>query len=488
MEYNNFETALEYMQLGLTPIPLHEKIPILKNPYSRPLTLQELEKYFYKTKNNIGVCCGIISNNLFVTDLDDRAIAKKWKNSLNHILVKAPIVDTARGYHIWIKIKESLENIKFKKYPKIDLKYNGHVVAPFSIHNTGIQYLFQTPLDSIPEFSLKDLPFEYEIIENIQLNNNQKKPFICDVRPHGIPYRLFKSLKGEQDRYDSRSEHEYALIVNLVKDGWNFEQIYSLFEIHAKENTHYREKNDYRHRWLKNSFDKASQYLSSNVRDIDTVINGLYAYADNPFNFPGRAGHTDRAVFLSIINIARRTGRIKGIGASTREIAEMAGINRLTADKSLKRISELEKVQNEFCKNGFSIYPNIFNIKIEIISYDVKPTHIEGFVDHDLFRHRGLGKTGLQLFKCFIENPDKELNFSELVQKTNLNKMTVSRKIKLMVSLKIIEKNLTAYKFIKNCSLDEAASMLGTYGKKEKQHSIHREERKIFNKGKRGKL
>ncbi|MCD6562670.1 MAG: bifunctional DNA primase/polymerase [Thermoproteales archaeon] len=149
----NIEFFLKlYIDKGLSIIPLgyKSKRPVTdwkRYQYTRP-SREELEKWFSDGRKNIGIVTGRVSNNLVVIDFDDANVFQEWKNSLSEDLRRLLdwtwIVKTAKGYHVYFYVPETVRT-KPKLRGGIDIKAEGgYVVAPPSIHPSGPQYLFLT--------------------------------------------------------------------------------------------------------------------------------------------------------------------------------------------------------------------------------------------------------------------------------------------------------------------------------------------------------
>lgn len=140
------EFARDYVhKKGYSVIPLipREKKPIIKweEFQKRKPTDDELERWFAKTKNNIGIVAGKISN-LSIIDMDGKAGVDFMTNG--HPLPVTPMVKTGKeyGYHLYCRFNEILRNFQARAdLPSIDLRSEGgYVVAPPSIHPNGKQY------------------------------------------------------------------------------------------------------------------------------------------------------------------------------------------------------------------------------------------------------------------------------------------------------------------------------------------------------------
>jgi len=144
-----------YLSLGLVPIPLKDKKPLLRWKEWNPKTIKQLERYINPTVN-WGVKTG---PDLTVIDFDtSQAFADFIVKNLEKLPDNTPIVKTGRGYHIWLKPEQEVRNKQFKN---IDIKATGgYVVAPPSVHSNGTRYRFIKPLgDSIPKIDMDELDF-----------------------------------------------------------------------------------------------------------------------------------------------------------------------------------------------------------------------------------------------------------------------------------------------------------------------------------------
>ena len=147
---NGEKTMLDYardyvFKKGYSVIPLipREKRPIIQwEPYQKRLpTDDELEKWFGKTKNNIGIVAGEISN-LSIIDMDGKSAVDFMTSG--HDLPLTPMVRTGKdyGYHLYCSYNKNLRNFQTRlDLPSIDMRSEGgYVVAPPSIHPNGKTY------------------------------------------------------------------------------------------------------------------------------------------------------------------------------------------------------------------------------------------------------------------------------------------------------------------------------------------------------------
>jgi hypothetical protein len=159
----------KYFSLGLTPIPLKGKRPLVKWKSWHPNSVQEL-KQFIRPGVDWGVKTG---KDLVVIDFDNgQAYVDFIVANIDKIPQDAPVVKTGRGYHLWMRCKEPVHN---QHYEGIDIKgAGGYVVAPPSIHATGRKYKFiRAPNETIPEVDIETLDFP-KIKDERQLQKRTK--------------------------------------------------------------------------------------------------------------------------------------------------------------------------------------------------------------------------------------------------------------------------------------------------------------------------
>lgn len=160
--------AKKFLQSGIAVIPLRHrgKEPESKMTggswdqyrHSQP-TEYDLLKWLGSNWQNYGVVCGW--NNLAVIDFDEwdaYEIWKSWFDLLNKHGEVYPVpytVKTARGAHVYVRMPVGGVN---QKRRGVDVKFNGFVVGPESIHPSGKVYTAMNDEFCFPEvFSLDTL-------------------------------------------------------------------------------------------------------------------------------------------------------------------------------------------------------------------------------------------------------------------------------------------------------------------------------------------
>jgi hypothetical protein len=338
---SQLDRALEYRKNGMEILPLlpNSKKPLIQWKGTPPLTASEIKNFFGDSQNNIGIFCGQKSNNLLVIDFDSRRAFDEYREDFSYILNRTLATRTRRGRHIFTRTPEPVFCNPYQTIREVDLKIGGYVVAPES-QIDGFQYEFFNNAQIYKLKSLDELPFPRR-----KSTTDFSQKTIASIKPYGLPWNLFNILKGETERYQTRSHAEQALLTYCINQGWNFEQVLTLFLIHAIGDTHFNQHPEPT-KYLYASYQNAVDYLLNNRRDIDVRIDNLYQWA-NSQEWHGRQGDYDRAVFLAFLQIAKRTGKME-IGAALREIAMVTGNRRLESiRRSIKRIPCLKYIERE---------------------------------------------------------------------------------------------------------------------------------------------
>lgn len=116
--------ALEYLNLGLNPVPVgDDKVPLIKKHSSQKMTVDEIKEYDFK---NIGISTGIISGGLEAIDFDlknadDPELTMKiFKSKVPAKILKKVIVQQtiSGGYHMIYRCEDVSSSRKLAKNPQ----------------------------------------------------------------------------------------------------------------------------------------------------------------------------------------------------------------------------------------------------------------------------------------------------------------------------------------------------------------------------------
>ena len=112
-----FEKQLQqYLDLGLTPIPIKGKKPLIKWKHWHPTSINALKPYL-RGNANWAVRTG---GNLAVLDFDsEQSYVDFVSRNIDILIGDYPVVKTGRGYHLWFR---PMKPLKSHAYDGVDLK------------------------------------------------------------------------------------------------------------------------------------------------------------------------------------------------------------------------------------------------------------------------------------------------------------------------------------------------------------------------------
>lgn len=147
------EAARDYLALGLHPIPC---APRSKRPLVEWRSFQQeqphadqLDEWFTKWPDaNVAL---VLGRGSFAVDLDGGHEAERLLIDQGVYLPGAPRVKTAGGYHVYLSAPRPVPDrvallSTHGKKPQVDIRGVGIVVAPPSIHPSGVTYEWYIPL------------------------------------------------------------------------------------------------------------------------------------------------------------------------------------------------------------------------------------------------------------------------------------------------------------------------------------------------------
>lgn len=208
-----YDWATFYVSQGLSVIPLttREKKPL--RPWSeyqkRIATAAELKEWFpLGTKLNIGIVTGELSG-VNVIDFDT---IEAYKEAMDREAVFAPLVKTAKGFHLFCKATPGANNFHSRSdLKKVDFRgEGGYVVAPPSVHPSGVQYQWVQASDCLTPPKLPSW-----VLDGPQKGKSQTQQLLDGVSEGGRNNAL-ASLAGQWFR-DRKTFNDVLILAN----GWN---------------------------------------------------------------------------------------------------------------------------------------------------------------------------------------------------------------------------------------------------------------------------
>lgn len=144
---DTLETALQYLELGLHPIPLVERGKRPLGPWSeyqsRPPHRSEVEGWFTKHPDaNLGLVMGCTPG-LIAIDCD----SSKGEEFLESLIGQpvTPVNLTPKGRHVLFRHPGGRVLTRSRILPDVDVRGDGgYIAAPPSVHETGVLYKWDT--------------------------------------------------------------------------------------------------------------------------------------------------------------------------------------------------------------------------------------------------------------------------------------------------------------------------------------------------------
>lgn len=479
---------MKYAELGFDTLPL---IPGSKKAFPRLWQIRSPYRLWQNAPDraNIAIRGGGLAKVAFIDCDELRAFqnATNWLAGLGYQPGDYPIVQTPSGAgccHIYIEFAGGLAGDWCDLSKEIgdgEFRFGAgsYVAAPPSILNDGSGYtLLNGNFARLPSIALNDA---LQIIDN---QENEKPP------KRTLPRKAVAMLNGKGlEGYRTKSEAEQALITSLINAGFAFTDVLDLFNRHpcAGKYAELKVQNardaEY---WLSRSYSEAAQWAATHESKARKTARAAIEWADsNPW--PGRTGAVDRLIFLAHAEIAFKAGRLT-YAAACRDLAEWAGVSRMTATNANHRLCKLGLLALDTPATVDSA--NIYRLEqLDKLGHSLKAPTVrkcQGLsASHDVFRFNGLGKSAGQIWQVLEESP---ATVNELTAQTGRHKKTIERALARMVNiidpltgeyLPMVASDGGETWHALKVDLNHIAHILGTAGAGEKQKQLHQKERKI---------
>ena len=468
------EIAYELWRHGIAPLPVgfrsKKVLTYWKRFQGTGPSILHMPNFFRDGNINVAAMCGPPSDNMFVIDADTNQALDWWIRKLNY--PNTWVVESSRGGHIYLR---SPFPVAYRAYDNVEIRgCNSYVLAPGSIHPDGTRYTFIHYSPQIKRLAKEEIN-EFPIaLQHGEFHAN-------------LP-RLAKKLMRTSETldYGGRGRKEFAIVMSLSGAGFNDELILYLFENYLYSGSKFGERGQV---YLDLLIKKAKKYIQDNERTKSEQLVACYELSEN-FEWPNkRTATTDRNVYVAHLIFAKRYGRKNGYGkyeygVSERDLAEESGYQRRTINKANKRLIdykllELEKAANFSLSSRYSVMTKIAKkVSLNTHSHGVTKNVCEWYLTtpkHDIWRTRS-GPTKHLILTTLRKNGNN-LVFTDIVNKTQKVKTTISRNLKDMIKLGLVYKKAKYYCITEDVDLDEIAKEMGTHGKSEKQRAKHRIER-----------
>lgn len=482
------KVRLQYDELGFDTLPL---IPGNKAPFARSWQSRTVNRLWQNAPQgaNIGIRGGGLAS-VAIIDCDRPQTfenATHWLAGLGYQTGDYPIVKTAsgEGRHIYISFAGGLAGDARKlsgDFGAGEFRYGAGamVVAPPSQVNGNEYKLINGDFARLPGLTIDDiLPI---------IGNQETQP--APVKPR-LPRKAVALLHGKGlDGYKTKSEAEQALLTSLVNAGFGFADMLDLFNRHpcAGKYAELKAKSAKNaERWLRHSFNEAAQWAKTHESPARQKAQAAIAWAESRA-WPGRTGAVDRLVFIAHIMIAYKAGRLV-YAAACRDLAEQAGISRMTATNATHRLCNvgLLAIESPATVDCATLYR--FGQGLDKLGHFLKAPIVRKCqplsTNHDAFRFAGLGKSAGEIWQVLQDAP---ATVDVLAEKTGRHAKTVKRALERMAKLAdqltgeylpmVASDDGKIYHALP-VDFDRVAHALGTAGAGQRQKELHAKERRV---------
>lgn len=471
------------------------------------------------TRANLAVMAGRTSGNLCIIDADQNG--ERVKRELQARNIPHWAYQTGRGINFILRLAEGeAANLpKGKaKIPGVEIWGSDHfAVLPPSIHPTGVIYewLGVDPLNDpdLPKVSIKELDW---------LGAKLKSGDWAEPQLFGLPdwtgnlsennRKTLVSMFAEGERNTAIVSPLYD-IAALIKRGevskhTALDLLYQLADRCTDRNgqPYPRKHID---TMLKSALNKRGLKPAREYKGGDNRKSGIYEKAArfaSVYQWPGRTGQADRAVFMTLANRARIEGAIFKV--STREVALLANMTKKTAGLALRRLrcdKRLKKqthpqplilivdgemgITNEAYRYKFANFdhlqgcaclPHISSIDITGVTMHTPAHTLERIPEGEFDTFGRLGRVAQTSYYCLLQKPEGSI--TAIARATNQNRSSVSRAVKRLLIAGLVKYSeaegvyygepITAKRFE---VLAAGLNVLGRWAKRKRQYQRERE-------------
>ena len=530
--------ALYDMGLHVFPLPRGKKTPFGSH---RKLNTSRLDRGLL-TKAcagcNLAVRAGRLSGGLCILDCDTPA---DFRSILSEFEARGlcPWIrgGTHGGGQFWFRVDSGeIENTVLRPVDapavinKVEVQgHDQYSVVPPSIHpDTGKAYEWIARNNREPPViamaTLDFLP--------LRRRTHPQRP-----RPRQVRTEKLEALPPVADRVlierdasdygGDNSRAEYAACLSLIQAGYPDDHILHLFEHHPPP--HYRKTGQ--KNFLRHSLAKARAWVEEHPLRVgmgkpSTIDSAAYvAWAENR-PWPGRTGNVDRAVFLALCRRLRMESGIMPVRGSIREVAELAGVSRDTAHKSLGRLAKQGLICAHVAEDTAHRYDLTVDVSQEFtaavasgVAHDKDSRSLQGcrtasychgdgppleahdkdggspqgcrtasychgdgppLEAHDVWQPGALGKSAWSVWVALLRNPGQTTG--QLVTGTGRGRSTVKRALSLLTTHGLVTSRDCQHQALDATLdlLDKVASRLGTSGKAARRKALHGQERALY--------
>lgn len=419
---------------------------------------------------NLAVMTGRTSQNLFVFDCENEQEFSQQCQKIRAAGLPLWAVQTARGGHVYLKSNGG-EIANRRVSDTLEIRgSNGYVVAPFSIHPSGVVYTWISQEgNEIPVVSLSQLPWL-----SLETAHRQKKITQSGLHFRQQIERLSQAKRGTRYNtlgqvatslgwrlpYLDRAEVERQLIEACRENGYLADHGLSVVRSQIRSG-------------LDRGESGTGDFTSKKHKTIQAALAVIK-------NFRGRTAIADSKVARAIVR-RFELSREEIFRASTREIAELARVNRNTASAALERLVKRGFITRE----GFDETTRASQFSMGLLVRECnfgplnKMEEDNGPIlhSHDAFERGAVGEVG----RLVLEGLQKFGPHSptRLAEQMGITRDRTNYGLRRLLQFGLVERDNGIYHATSR-ALDEVAEQAGTLGKGDRRSEAHNRQRSAY--------
>lgn len=304
---------------------------------------------------NVAIMCGSTSNNLFVIDCETNDSFLYHLQQMVDRDIPIWAAQTARGGHIYLHAKNGeVHNIELGTLPDTEIKgRNGYVLAPPSIHPSGVAYQWVAQQgDTPPTVDVQQVDW-LKTRQGEKINLTFDAPStsktgnwsMCVVSPAS---NLAKETQdylhnGRHVAEGNRNNRLFKAACDLAGNHYSHgeaENILAPIGIMSGLSTYEVKKT------IKSAY---SQHRTPSRKHTPN-LNQTWKYAllwATHHNWENRTAGSDRALFIALIERARVSSNENDVfRASIRELSELSSLGTTTIQRGLARLQDMQIIFN----------------------------------------------------------------------------------------------------------------------------------------------
>ena len=428
---------------GANVIPLS---PASKEPSGRwahwathPQTWPDVERLFTRAgpEANIAALGGIHSaavgddwGYLALLDCDSQDALDMARALVKATLGADPLTSlSARGGHIWLRTPQP---VKPARWAGGELRgYRSYVVAPGSVHPSGILYRWANDGAEILRCDgLPGIPWQY-------------------VQRDKLPRLAAAIMRADErilKRYPTRSEIDWALILSLTNAGASFERVRALYLASKHEKHLDPNRRDFDKRLLAEYLrakDEAHRADYTQARELAERVKAWALSAAFAGTSP-RTRETDRRVLVAHAERASKAGKHEW-HLSQRDVEQAAQVSAPTARIATRRLIKAswlvrkrgfvgEYAQTYGWGRAVPTFTHLHTLAGSVCKWESEGT--PDYAAHPAFEQQGLGRYAGRVFQALAELG--EAHARQVAERAGCARRTTYRWLCRMLKLQLV--------------------------------------------------